>query len=127
MKRGRSDEWSERQVKAGREMSRSWQEFFAAQEKEGAGRPSPGLAEQSAITQARERHEAKLMAYPNVVGVASGIEARKGKPTGVPCLVVYVSRKVARSKLKKAETIPDSLDGIPVDVVEIGQPEPLSP
>jgi hypothetical protein len=33
------------------------------------------------------------MRYPNVVGVAEDSD-KAGKPTGKPCLVVYVERKI---------------------------------
>lgn len=129
MKRAPTTGWSEEEVKAGQEMSRAWQEFFAAQARQGEDTTpgAPGLADQAALAEARTRHEAEILAYPNVVGVASGIKTKGGQPTGTACIVVYVSRKLPRSRLKKAELIPASLDGIPVDVVEIGQPRPLSP
>jgi hypothetical protein len=72
------------------------------------------------VAAVRATHEAELMRYPNVVGVSEGIETKRGKPTGRPCVVVYVTRKVSKAKLTKGRALPDRVDGIPVDVVEVG-------
>jgi len=68
----------------------------------------------------RARHEAELMRYPNVVGVADGIATRGGKPTGEQSIVVYVSRKVPASELAADAVLPTEIDGVRVDVVEAG-------
>jgi hypothetical protein len=60
------------------------------------------------------------MKYPNVVGVAEGIEVKRGRPTGVPCIVVYVKRKVPKAKLARRHTLPERIEGVRVDVVEVG-------
>lgn len=65
------------------------------------------------------------MRYPNVVGVADGVGMRAGKPTGEDCIVVYVERKVPKSKLEKGEVLPRRIEGVLVDVVEVGRVEPL--
>jgi len=39
--------------------------------------------------------------------------------------VVYVSRKLPKSKLGASELLPREIDGVPVDVVEVGKVEPL--
>jgi hypothetical protein len=68
----------------------------------------------------RAKHEARLRAYPNVVGVTEGTRMRKGKPTNEPVIAVLVSRKVPRKSLAKASLLPSHIDGIPIDVVEVG-------
>jgi hypothetical protein len=65
------------------------------------------------------------MSYPNVVGVADGIKAKRGEPTGERCLVVLVKRKLPKSKLGKTEILPREIEGVPIDVVEVGKIEPL--
>jgi hypothetical protein len=118
--------WSEEQRKAAERQRRMWQDFFSTSSQHEAG-PSAGLAaEESAaeMSAVMARHETELLAYPNVVGVAPGVRTAKGKVTGEYCLVVYVSRKVPRSRLKKGEILPRRLEGIPVDVVETGEIRP---
>lgn len=118
--------WSEQQRKNAERQRRMWQEFFSTS-KQHATEPAAALsaddpaAELSAVM---ARHESELLAYPNVVAVAPGVRTVKGKVTGEYCLVVYVSRKVSRSRLKKGEVLPRRIEGIPVDVVETGEIRP---
>ena len=73
----------------------------------------------------RARYEADLMRKANVLGVGIGYRRRGGVTTNEPCLVVLVTRKVAGSSLGTEDAIPDELDGIPVDVQEVGRLEAL--
>lgn len=68
----------------------------------------------------KEAHEEALMQLPNVVGVGVGLRSRGGEYTGEVGLVVMVRRKVPRSALKPEEIIPSEIDGVPVDVQEVG-------
>lgn len=116
--------WSKRQRALGARMRQTWEEFFAAAR--GSDRPpAQPSAESAAIAAVQARHETALLRYPNVVGVATGIRMKRGKPTGEPCLVVYVERKVPRAKLHKSERLPREIDGVPIDVVEVGKLEAL--
>ena len=119
--------WSEEQRAAGERSRQSWERFFAAAERE-PGRPEPtlvGRADELRVTAVRSRHESRLMRYPNVVGVAEGIRVRAGTPTGEACLVVYVSRKVPAAQLRPDEILPPEIEGVPVDVVEVGRIDAL--
>jgi hypothetical protein len=78
------------------------------------------------LADVRIRHEAELMRCPNVIGVASGIRMKQGKPTGEHCIVVYVSRKIPPSQLKADEILPSQIEQVPVDVVDVGGVEALS-
>jgi hypothetical protein len=120
--------WSEKQRKAAERQRRMWQDFFSTSKPQ--PEPAAGLVAGEAaaeVSAVMARHENELLAYPNVVGVAPGIRTVKGKVTGEPCLVVYVSRKVPRSRLKKGEVLPRRIDGISVDVVETGEIRPQLP
>lgn len=75
------------------------------------------------IANVRARYEAELMRYPNVVGVADGIATRGRESTGEQCIVVYVSTKVPASELAADAVLPRELDGVRVDVVEVGRIE----
>lgn len=127
MKQELKPSWSEEQRAAGEQLRQAWEEFFSAAgtAEETSKHPLLGRAEELRIAEVRARHEAELLRYPNVVGVAEGIRTKQGKPTGEPCLVVYVERKIPRAKLEKSEILPTEIEGIPVDVVEVGKVEPL--
>ena len=68
----------------------------------------------SGIQEAKDRHEAELLALPNVTGV--GVGERGGKPV----IKVFVTQKVPESALGANELVPEQLDGYEVDVEESG-------
>lgn len=70
---------------------------------------------------AKTAHEAKLLAMPNVVGVGVGLVRRGGKKTGEVGIIVMVNKKVPSAQLSEADLIPRILDGVPVDVQEVGE------
>ncbi len=63
----------------------------------------------------RQRHEDRLMRLPNVIGV--GI----GERDGTEIIKVFVTHKADQASLPPDEVIPDSLDGVPIEVEEIGE------
>lgn len=69
----------------------------------------------------KRTHEPDLLSRPNVVGVGVGYLRRAGKATGEIGIIVMVEKKVSPSHLKPRELIPAQLDGVPVDVQEVGQ------
>jgi hypothetical protein len=68
----------------------------------------------NAIAEVKARHEADLLALPNVTGV--GIGERNGKPV----IKVFVTQKLPETDLASEERVPASLDGYEVDVEAIG-------
>lgn len=56
----------------------------------------------------------------NVVGLADGIKWTDGNPTGEPSYVVLVNQKVSKNELNKNDLIPKQLQGIPTDVLTVG-------
>jgi len=60
----------------------------------------------------------------NVVGTAIGEKFVNGEPTGNPAVLVFVQKKFSKrgvfSKFSADEMIPDELDGVPTDVIEVG-------
>lgn len=121
MKRLRSG-WSESDTKKGARQAKAWMDFFAGEEwsQTQSPRSVDAAAQTARIAEVRARHEPELMRYPNVVGVSEGIEVKRGKPTGRLCIVVYVKRKVPKAKLAKRHTLPERIEGVSVDVVEVG-------
>lgn len=108
-------------------MHQVWDQFFSEKEatEKGHALPLSGQSKDHRLSTILSQHEAALMNFPNVIGVAEGIRTKGGKPTGESCLVVYVSRKIPKSKLRKKEILPREVDGLPIDVVEVGRVEPL--
>ena len=74
-----------------------------------------------AIRAVKQTYESQLMRMANVVGVGIGFRTCQGVRTGDPALVVLVSRKLPPELLSPQERIPAELDGVPVDVQEVGQ------
>ena len=66
----------------------------------------------------KARCESQLLAKPNVVAV--GIGMRNDYPD--PVIIVSVTEKVPVTELSHEERVPQTLDGIAVCVVEIGEP-----
>jgi hypothetical protein len=71
--------------------------------------------------QVKNQHQRDLMTKANVVGVGIGYRTVQGQPTGEIGLVVMVSRKVPRDRLDPADLVPHDIDGVPVDVQEVGE------
>jgi len=69
----------------------------------------------------KEAYQDILMSKPNVVGVGIGLRYAGGKRTDQLGLVVMVQRKLPAAQLKPDEILPSQIDGVPVDVQEVGQ------
>lgn len=69
----------------------------------------------------KQSHESELMSKANVVGVGVGYRHRAGKRTDQLGLVVLVERKQPEGELSPGDVIPQQIEGVPVDVQEVGQ------
>ncbi|MBN2549846.1 MAG: hypothetical protein JXB15_11850 [Anaerolineales bacterium] len=79
---------------------------------------------QAAIEKAqavRLLHQDELMAKANVVGVGVGLRHTGQKRTETVALIVMVSKKLPRALLDPQDVIPSEIDGVPVDVKEVGE------
>lgn len=65
-------------------------------------------------------HREDLLSRANVVAVGVGFVERGGHLTDEVALIVKVTRKVPRERLAREELLPQELDGVPVDVQEVG-------
>jgi hypothetical protein len=67
----------------------------------------------------------KVRHKPNVIGFSRKLQPRLRKGQLVPnepyCLRIYVSKKLPLNQLRAEDVIPSSIDGIPTDVIEIGE------
>lgn len=73
------------------------------------------------ILAVKNAHEDELLSKANVVGVGIGFQKKAGNPTSNLALIVMVSSKVPQSLLSSHDQIPVSIDGIPIDVQEVGE------
>ncbi len=69
----------------------------------------------------KRAHEKALLTKANVVGVGVGYRVAGGRRTETIALVVMVRRKVPASRLSAEDVIPAELEGVPVDVQEVGE------
>lgn len=65
---------------------------------------------------ARELHESRLMRLANVTGVGTG----RDEHSGADVIVVFVTRKVPRDRLREEDVVPEELEGVPVRVLAVG-------
>jgi hypothetical protein len=77
-------------------------------------------AAMSQISDLQARYADELMKMPHVIGVAVGQVQQNGQPTGEISLIVLVDQKVPLTELAANEIVPPELEGIRVDVQEIG-------
>lgn len=68
----------------------------------------------------KRKYESELLSRPNVVGVGVGYVQRDGQATGEIGIIVMVERKVSPTRLEPHEMIPSEVEGVPVDVQEVG-------
>lgn len=64
-----------------------------------------------------DKYQKRILSLPGVVGISTGILQGPGKAQ--PCIRVYLSKSVERGKLEE-KRIPWELDGVPVDILIIG-------
>lgn len=69
----------------------------------------------------KRAHEIELLEKANVVGVGVGLRTRQGRQTGEVALVVMVTRKVPRAQLAPEDVVPNEIDGLRVDIQEVGE------
>ncbi len=71
-------------------------------------------------TAVAHKYKKRLRELPNVNGVGVGFKHVSGRPTDGLSVVVFVRRKVDLQALSAGETIPEELEGLKTDVVEVG-------
>jgi hypothetical protein len=69
----------------------------------------------------KEKFETELLKLENVVGVGIGLRKKDGIYTDEVALVVMVKKKVLEIELAQEDLIPQELEGVEVDVQEIGE------
>jgi hypothetical protein len=74
----------------------------------------------------KDRHEDDLLQRKNVVGLGIGYKEVGGRETDQLSIVVMVRKKESPSQLDTRDLIPSEIEGVPVDVKEIGEIVALS-
>ena len=78
------------------------------------------------IRQVKAKYEAILLSKKNVVGVGVGFREKGGAATDQMALIVSVLKKLPANEVGIADLIPTELEGVPVDVKEVGEIRALS-
>jgi len=86
-----------------------------------AGQNADTQTDLEKVKAVKRAHENELMAKANVVGVGVGLREKGGVRTKSVALVVMVSKKMPRSQLAAQDVIPSQIEGVPVDVQEVGE------
>ena len=87
----------------------------------GTGQEGAPQAAYQHMRQVMAAHKDELLAKPNVVGVGVGLRERGGVRTDTLAIVVLVDRKLPREMLAPEALIPQELEGVPVDVQQVGK------
>ena len=69
----------------------------------------------------KEAHAEEIMSKANVVGVGVGFCQKGGIRTDTVGLVVMVNKKIPGANLAPEDLLPEVIDGIPVDIQEVGE------
>lgn len=86
-------------------------------------------ADDNAIEKAsrvRAAYESELLGLANVIGVGVGYRHRRGQPSSEVALIVMVRKKVPQTDLAPEDIIPRSIEGVPVDIREMGELDAFS-
>lgn len=115
--------WTAAERESGERTASRWREFAEGTE---LPRGAAEVEAMAAVVRAQEAHENTLLRYENVVGVAAGVKVTGGTPTTTPALTVLVESKKATRSVPTGSRVPDRLDGVVTDVVEVGEVVPLA-
>ena len=72
------------------------------------------------IKAVKQEYQQELMGKPNVVGVGVGYKVVGGETTDIPCVIVFVQKKVEAESLSAEQMVPADIQGVPTDVIESG-------
>ena len=73
------------------------------------------------VKKIKARYEKELMKLANVIGIGVGFKRKNGQTTDKVALVVNVTEKKSMDTLSFQDIVPSELEGVPVDVQEVGE------
>lgn len=79
------------------------------------------MAREVELALLKSRVQDQFFAKPNVVGVGIGRKIVGGHMTHETCLMALVRRKVPRAALSAADMVPKQVEGVPTDVLQVGE------
>lgn len=79
------------------------------------------MPELEKVKAAKEKHKEEILSKPNVVGVGTGFKKQGEEMTDQIVVVALVSQKLPPAALAAGEAIPNRVDGVVTDVVEVGE------
>jgi hypothetical protein len=92
----------------------------------GEGRQMAAEKSMSEAKAVRDKYQAELLRKANVVGVAVGYREKDGQMTDQVALTVMVKKKVPLSQLDAKDVVPPEIEGVIIDVKEVGEIRALS-
>lgn len=113
--------WTTAQQSAGKKVADNWAGFAKKQAGEPDAKCFQTIEASARVIEVQEKHEAELMAMDNVVGVATSHKMKGTTLKDIAVLTVYVTEKKKLADLAKASTVPAEINGVPTDVVEVGE------
>lgn len=108
--------WTDEERTTGEQVAGAWDAFFEA-----ASAQVQTIEELGRVTEVKDRHEPVLLGMENVVGVATSQKVTAGQPTEQTSVTVLVERKLPRDDVPEESRVPEELDGVPTDVIEVGR------
>ncbi len=73
------------------------------------------------VQKALKKKKKQLLKLPNVVGVGVGFKQVGGVTTGQPAVVVLVEKKVPAAQLLPNQMVPQTVDDVATDVIQVGK------
>lgn len=83
--------------------------------------------EESAYFSAQQNHQDRILAIDGVTGIGLGLKRSDGELTDQHAIIVFVEDQATLNRFIADGVIPDTLDGIPTDLVVGGHPKPATP
>jgi hypothetical protein len=79
------------------------------------------MDEQTRVQRAKRQNEGLIFSKPNVVGVGIGYKSTRGQQTDRLSVVALVHTKLSKTLLSPKALLPQTVDDVAVDVVEVGE------
>ena len=118
--------WTAEEQAAGRKMAGAWEALVKSERGAPALARAATITEVARVTEVQDKRENELLAMDNVVGVAAMPKMKSGKVTDDWTLTVLVKQKLPKTKVAKDSLVPEKVDDVPTDVVEVGPIEALA-
>jgi hypothetical protein len=115
--------WTKSEQTASQKAADAWDTYFGT---EGKAEEALRLEEIARIAEVQEKRQAELLEMENVVGVATSLKVTKGQPTKEWSLTILVEKKLPKTQVPKSSLVPDKMENVVTDVLEVGKIEALT-